>query len=90
VDDASDVAERSSGPGECMHGLAGRHVDERGADLKAGVGQYPGSRVGCALMQIGEHDMLACADPAGNCLADLPGPDDQGDLTHDRVPPGRL
>jgi hypothetical protein len=33
-------------------------------------------------MEIGEQDMLACTDAAGNCLADLASPDDDDDLSH--------
>jgi hypothetical protein len=90
VDDAGDVAESGGGLDEWMHRLAGGHVDGRGAHVKAGIGQYLGCRIGIALMQIGEHDVLACADPAGHCLADLASSDDNDDFTHGRLLAGRL
>lgn len=41
-------------------------------------------------MEIGEHDVLACADPASDCLADLASPDDNDDVAHGRLLTGRL
>ena len=90
MDDTSEVAERGGGPGECMHRLAGGHIDGRSAYLKPGVGQYAGRRIGIALMEIGEQDVLACADPAGDCLADLASSDDNDDVAHVRLLTGRL
>jgi hypothetical protein len=37
------------------------------------------------LVQIGEQDVLACADPASDCLADLAGSDDDDYLAHGRL-----
>ena len=34
-------------------------------------------------MQVGQQDVLAKADPPGDCLTDLPGSDDNNDFTHD-------
>ena len=35
------------------------------------------------LVQVGQQDLLARADPPGDCLADLPGSDDNNDFTDD-------
>jgi hypothetical protein len=35
------------------------------------------------LVQVGQQDVLAKADPPGDCLTDLPGSDDNNDFTHD-------
>jgi hypothetical protein len=90
MDDTRDVADRGGGLGECMHRLAGGHIHGRSAYLKASVSQDLGRRIGIALMEVGEHDMFACADPAGDCLADLASSDDNDDVTHGRLLTGRL
>ena len=51
----------------------------------------PASRITCAaasafvLVQVGEHDVLAGADPPGDGLADRPGADDDDDVAHDEL-----
>ena len=45
--------------------------------------QHLGRRVGIALVQVGQQDVLAKADPPRDCLTDLPGSDDNNDFTHD-------
>jgi hypothetical protein len=42
------------------------------------------------LVEIGKHDLLACADPASDCLADLASSDDNDDVTHERLLTERL
>lgn len=83
MDHASDVAERGGGPGECLHGRTGGDIDSCRAHVKASVSQHPGRRIGVALMEIGEQDVLACTDAAGNCLADLASADDDDDIAHE-------
>jgi hypothetical protein len=53
------------------------------ADVEAGVGQHLGRRIGVGLVEVGEHDMLAGADPTRNRLADLPRSDDDSNLAHE-------
>ena len=57
----------------------------RSAQVKTGIGQYLGRLLGILLMQIGEQDMLACADPAGDGLANLASSDDDYDVAHERL-----
>ena len=83
MDDTSDVTERCGGFDECMHRLTRGHIDSCGAHVKASVGQHPGRRVGVRLVEIGKHDMLASADPAGNRLANLSSPNNNSDVAHD-------
>jgi hypothetical protein len=82
VDHAGNLAASRGGLGEGMHRLARGHVDGGGADVKAGVSQHLSVGVGAGLAKIGEQNVLAGADTAGDRLADLPGADDHGDLAH--------
>ena len=83
VDDTGDVAAGCGGLDERMNRLTRGHVDGRCAHLEPGVAQHLGRRVGIALVQVGQQDVLAKADPPGDCLTDLPGSDDNNDFTHD-------
>ncbi len=82
MDDTSDVTERRGGFDECVHGLARGHVDGCGAHVKASVGQHLGRRFGVGLVEIRKQDVLTCADPAGDRLADLSRSDDDNDVAH--------
>ncbi len=63
--------------------LARGHVDGGCADLEAGVAQHLGRGVGVALAQVGQHDVLAGADPPGDGLANRAGSNDDDDFVHD-------
>jgi hypothetical protein len=68
VDHAAHVAKRGGSFDEGVHGLPGGHVDSGGADVETSVGQNLGCFLGVALTEVGEQDMLACADPPGDGL----------------------
>ena len=84
VDDTGDVAERRGGLDERVDRLARGHVDGRCAHLEAGVAHHLGRRVGVALPQVRQHDVLTGADPPGDRLADRAGSDDDNDFVHDQ------
>jgi hypothetical protein len=50
---------------------------------KSGVRHHLGRCIGVRLVEVGEHDMLAGADPTGNRLADQPCSDDDGDFANE-------
>jgi hypothetical protein len=83
VDDTGDVAAGCGGLDERVNRLTRGHVDGRCAHLEPGVAQHLSRRIGIALVQVGQQDVLAKADPPGDCLTDLPGSDDNNDFTHD-------
>ena len=51
--------------------------------VEAGVAEHLGGGVGVVLVEVGEHDVLAGADPSGDGLADRAGADDDDDVAHD-------
>ena len=60
-----------------MNRLTRGHVDGRCAHLEPSVAQHLSRRIAIALVQVGQQDVLAKADPPGDCLTDLPGSDDK-------------
>ena len=83
VDEAGDVAEGGGGLDEGLDRRAGGDVDGRGADREPGVTEDLRGGVGVRLVEVGEHDVLAGADPPGDGLADRAGADDDDDVAHD-------
>ena len=77
-----DVADRRGRLDERVDRLARGDVDGRGAHLESGVAQDLGRRVGVFLAQVGQHDVLACADPPRDRLTDRAGSDDDDDFRH--------
>src|SRR5580700_9756246 len=83
MDETSEVTEPRGDADKCMHRLARGHIDGCGAHVKAGVGQHLSRRIGVRLVKIGKHDMLACADPPGNRLANLSSSNHNSDVAHE-------
>ena len=81
MDDTGDVAAGCGGLDQRVNRLTRGHVDGRCAHLEPGVAQHLSRRIGIALVQVGQQDVLAKADPPGDCLTDLPGSDDNNDFT---------
>jgi hypothetical protein len=85
MDDARDVATGGRTLRERVDRLARGHIHGGSADVKAGIGQNLSRRIRVRLVEIGEEDMLAGADPPGDRLADLARADYDGDFAHQGV-----
>ena len=77
MDDTGDVAAGCGGLDERVNRLTRGHVDGRCAHLEPSVAQHLSRRIAIALVQVGQQDVLAKADPPGDCLTGLPGSDDK-------------
>jgi hypothetical protein len=82
MDDPGDLAKPRGHLDERLQRLARGHIHGCGTDLEPGVAQHLGGGVGVGLVQVGDQDVLAGADPPGDGLSDRPGPDDDRDLAH--------
>ena len=65
-----------------LHRRPRRHVDARGTDLETGIAQDLCRRVGGFKAQVGQQDVLACADAPGDRLTDRSGSDENDNIGH--------
>ena len=85
MDEAGHRTEVARGPDEGAHRLPGSHIHHRGGGFEAGIAKHFGGGICVLGAQVGEQDVLARADPAGDGLADGAGSDDDNDVTHEKV-----
>ena len=73
MNDAVNVAERAGLCDKRFDRRTGRHVNRRRRHLKTGFAQSLRRRVGILLAQIGQQQVLACANSPRDGLADGTG-----------------
>ena len=69
-----------------VHRCTGGDVGSGSADVETGVRKYLGRSVGVLLAQVGQQDVLACADTPGDGLAYLAGSYDDDNFGHGDLP----